>query len=166
MSRTIAMTSLRVLAVSVASGRVGYVFLIGGQLMDWQMSRVAARSTARATGVAQQWIADLEPSVVVTEKPECAKKKGERTKEITMAIAAVAAHNYVLDIPVARAQSFNNKYEEAAALAKRFPELLPWVPKKRRFFDNEPRETVIFEALSLALVVIEDPATEVAAEMS
>lgn len=148
------MAVLRVLAIAAASGRVGYVFLVGGQLIDWQMSRLAAKSTAKAVGVVQQWINDLRPDVLVTEKIYKAKKKGQHTKEIIAAIAAIAAHNYLLDVSVQRPRDYANKYAEAAALAELYPDLKPWQPKQRRFFDNEPRETVLFEALALGLVVI------------
>lgn len=147
------MAVLRVLAIAVASGRVGYVFLVGDHLTDWKMSRLAAKSTAKAVGIVQQWIIDLQPDVVVTEKIDSAKKKGQRTKEIIAAIAAITAHNYVLDVSVNRTQEYANKYEEAAVLAGKYPDLKPWLPKKRRFFDNEPRATILFEALALALTV-------------
>ena len=58
---------------------------------------------------------------------------------------------------VPRIQDYANKYEEAAALALQYPDIKPWLPPKRRFFDNEPRSTVLFEALSLALGVIQRP---------
>ena len=58
---------------------------------------------------------------------------------------------------VAREQEYANKYEEAAALGEQFPDLAPWVPKKRRFFDNEPRNTVLFEAVALALSILNGP---------
>ena len=38
----------------------------------------------------------------------------------------------------------------AEALAARWSEIGEWKPKKRRFFDTEPRCMVLFEALALA----------------
>ena len=159
------MVALKVLAIAVACGRVGYVFISGGQLLDWKMSRKAAQSPAKAVGIVQQWINDLKPDVVVTEKIHSAIKKGQRTQEIIVAIAAIAAHNYLLDISVQRTQEYTNKYEEAGVLVLEYPELKPWLPQKRRFFDNEPRTTVLFEALALALLVIRSSATAIAQEM-
>ncbi len=147
---TIIMAVLRILAIAAATGRVGYVYLVGGKLKDWRISRKAARSPVDAAEQAQRWINRLKPEVVVTEKTETAAKKSTKTKEIIHAIARTAAHNYVLDVSVAREHDYANKYEEAAALGKQHPEIAPWVPKKRRFFDTEPRSTVLFEALSLA----------------
>lgn len=142
------------LSVAAASGRVGYVYLVGGSLMDWRMSSKAAESPSAAAEQTQKWINRLKPEVVFTEKPEAAAKKGEKTKEIIGAIARTAEHNYVLDVSVKREHDFANKYEEAEALAERYPEIEAWLPKRRRFFDNEPRNTVLFEALSLADAVM------------
>lgn len=64
-----------------------------------------------------------------------------------------AAHNHLLEVGVPRKQGFANKYAEAEVLVERYPELAPWKPEKRRFYDNEPRNTVLFEALSLALTM-------------
>ena len=155
------MAALRVLAIAVATGRVGYVFFVDDQLTDWKMSRQASKSTAQAVGVVQQWIIDLRPGVVVTEKIHAAMHKGERTKDIIDAIAEIASHNYLLDVSVPRRQDYANKYEEAAALALLYPDIMPWLPEKRRYFDNEPRSTVLFEALSLALGVIQRPGGDV-----
>lgn len=60
----------------------------------------------------------------------------------------IAANQEVLDIAVVREFRFPNNYAET--LAERYPILAPWKPKPRRFFDNEPRNTVLFEALVLA----------------
>jgi len=147
------MADHRILAVAAASGRVGYAFLVGDMLRDWHVSYTAANSPTKAAEEAQKWINRLKPDVVVTEKAEEATKKGKKTKAIIGAIARTAEHNYVLDVSVARAQDYANKYEEAEALAVQHPEILPWLPAKRRFFDNEPRNTVLFEALSFANTV-------------
>ena len=159
------MAALRVLAIAVASGRVGYSFLIGDRLRDWGTSDKAAKSPTKAAETAQKWINEFNPDVVVTEKldPEC--RKGKKSKRIIAAIASTAEHNYVLDVAVPREHSYQSKYEEAEALANQYPDLRDWAPKKRRFFDNEPRNTVIFEALSLALTVLRGPSAQLAAAM-
>lgn len=144
------MARYRILAVAAASGRVGYAFLVGDKLKDWHVSYTAAKSSIKAAAEAQKWINRLKPDVVVTEKAEEAVRKGKKTKAIIEAIAGTAEHNYLLDVSVARSHDYANKYEEAAALARQYPEIQAWLPKKRRFFDNEPRNTVLFEALSFA----------------
>jgi hypothetical protein len=148
------MAGLKILAFAAASNRVGAVLLVGDKLMDWQMSSKASRDSVIAAAYAQKLINILTPDIVVTERPEDAKRKGLRTKDIIDAIAVTAANNYVLDVSVKRGQKYANKYAEADALAERYPDLAAWKPEKRRFFDNEPRNTVLFEALALAEFVL------------
>ena len=148
------MASLRLLAVAAASGRIGSVFLIGDRLMDWQMSNKAAESSVEATAFAQALINEFTPDVVVTEELDTARHKGTHTLGLIAAIARTAEHNQVLDVAVPHEHRYPNKYAEAEALVERYPELTPWKPAKRRFYDNEPRNTVIFEALALAQVMV------------
>ncbi|MCU7838886.1 MAG: hypothetical protein KZQ94_05855 [Candidatus Thiodiazotropha sp. (ex Troendleina suluensis)] len=147
------MILLSVLAIAAASQRVGYVYLIKGDLKDWRVSEKAAKSPGDAAYEMQKWINELTPEVVVTEKIENAIKKGEMTKAVIAAMARVAEQNYVLDVSVQRTQKHQSKYEEAMELAERYPDIAAWLPKKRRFFDSEPRNTVLFEALALAEAV-------------
>ena len=73
------MAVLRMLALAAASGRVGYVYLIGDRLKDWRISEKAAKSPEDAAHETQKWINELKPDVIVTEKVAEAAKKGENT---------------------------------------------------------------------------------------
>lgn len=145
----------RVLAFAAATGRVGSVFLIGDRLVDWHISNKAAENNVEAAGHAQTLINRFVPDVVVTEDLEAASSKGEHTLSLLSAIARTAAHNGLLDVSVPRKHPYANKYAEVDALVEEYPELAPWKPAQRRFYDNEPRNTVLFEALSLALLMQE-----------
>ena len=147
----------RLLAIAAATGRVGYVFFIGKHLTDWRVSEKAAKSSEKAAGEVEKWINQLQPDVVVTEKVGRRAKKDGKTLEINAAMARTAEHNYLLDVAVERDPVLPNKYDEAKAQAKRFPEIAAWLPKKRRFFDNEPRNIVLFEALTLAESILNGP---------
>ncbi|MDE0211125.1 MAG: hypothetical protein OXJ64_14700 [Boseongicola sp.] len=81
------------MAITAATGRVGYVFLANGELKDWRISGLAAQSNSAVSVMAQNWIDRLKPEVVVTEKVEQAVKKGAATKGIIKAIAETAADN-------------------------------------------------------------------------
>ena len=140
----------RILALAAGTGRVGMVFLVGKRVMDWQVSGRAAKSPALVATYLRKIIASHKPDVVVTQKPSTASHKGERTKMLIVAMCAVAADHELLDVAIERPNIFPNKYAEAEALVARYPELAAWKPKPRRFFDNEPRNTVLFEALALA----------------
>ncbi len=149
------MARLRVLAIAVATGRVGYVFFHGKQLTDWKMSRKANRSADAARSYAEQLIAYFRPDVVVTEKVANHSRKGTHAKDITAAIGCVATRAEPLDVQVPRVQSFQNKYEEARAFAERFPALKSRIPKRPRIWQSEPYSTIYFEALALALYIID-----------
>lgn len=159
------MAMLKVLAVAAASGRVAYVYFVGEKLKDWHISDAAAKSPVSAAQFMQKWINQLKPDVVVTEKMEQATKKGASAKGVISAIARTAEHNYLLDVSIVREQDFANKYAEATAIAERYPELKPWLPTKRRFFDNEPRNTVLFEAIAMAEKVRRGSTEQLAAAM-
>ena len=122
------MAALRLLAVAAAHGRVGAVFLIGNDLMDWQMSSKAAESNVEAAAFAQTLINDFTPDVVVTEEIDTAQHKGKHTLGLIAAIARTAEHNHVLDVAVPREHRYPNKYAEAEALIEQYPELAPWKP--------------------------------------
>ena len=58
------------------------------------------------------------------------------------------------------------KYEEAESAVKRHPDLIGYLPeKKRRFFETEPRNMIVFDALALAEEVINGPPDKLAAAM-
>lgn len=161
------MRRLKVLAVAAGSGRVGYVLLVGGELRYWQLSQAAARSPADATRYARNWIEEMRPQAVVTERIAEGCRKGERAKAVIKAIARTAENELLLHISIQRPRRFPNKYVEAEAFANRFPELRRFVPKPRRLWDAEPRNTTIFEALALGLAANErggDARAEVATD--
>ena len=160
------MAALRVLSIAVASGRAGYVYLVGGQLCDWGITVRAAKSATELAGFVQSLINELKPDVVVTEKCDEECRKGIRSRKLIQTIAETASHNYVLDVSVTRPRTYPSKYEEAEQLAKRYPDVAGYLPeRKRRIFDFEPRGMIIFEALALAERVIFGPPDALAAEM-
>ena len=149
------MKQLKILAMAVATGRIGYVYLLGNKLKDWGLSRKASKNAMLAGTQAHIWIDELSPDIVITESVPKSSTKSMKTRELIEAVANAARNAHVLDVQVIKTHFFKNKYEEAAALAERFPELTIWVPKMRRLWESEPRATVLFEALALACVVID-----------
>ncbi len=148
------MAALRVLAIAVAKGRAGYVYMAGGELRDWNVSVKAVESATNLAEWMQKLISDLKPDVVVTEKITEHCRKGKKTKRLINAAVELASHNYVLDVSVERPRNHPCKYTEAEELAGRYPELIGWLPKKRRYFESEPRNTILFEALAFAEAIL------------
>ena len=151
------MARLKVLAVAAATGRLGYVFFNDDELVDWRMSHKASQSRKRAVAQVEKWIDYLKPDVVITEDVVTESRKGARTKKIIAAIADCASNLPLNDVSISRVQTFDNKYEEATVLAARYPDILPWMPKRPRIWESEPRNMVYFEALALALEVVRRP---------
>jgi len=149
------MARLKVLAIAVATGRVGYVFFDGKTLIDWKMSTIASKSTKEARIHIKRWINYFKPDVVVTEQIDKRCRKGDHAKSIIAAIAKVAEDSELLDVSVPRLRAFQNKYAEARELVLRFPELRPRLPKEPRIWQSEPFSTIYFEALAMAMLIID-----------
>ena len=136
------------MGLAVSYGKIGFAYLVDGELMDWKLSIEASRSEAAASDQAEKWIGYYELDAVVVEDPE-ATRKGEHTQMLQRAIARAARGLGVEVILARRSTNQPNKYAEAAALAAEFPQLAPWLPDKRRLWEQEPRYIILFEALSL-----------------
>ena len=143
------------LGIAAASGRVGYVFLVDKKLYGWSLSRKASENPQEAARFATEWIGRMRPDVVVTEKVTQRCRKGSAVLAVIEAINRVAVNESLFDISVPRPRNFPNKFAEAEALCDRYPELRPRLPKPRMVWDSEPRNTTIFEALALALEVVD-----------
>ena len=141
----------RIMAMGVSTGKVGFVYLIDGDVRDWRLSVQASRSIDDVFAQALKWFEYYRLDLVLMEVISPATRKGRHSRMLSEAIAAAAAE---LDIPIERIirrRRFDNKYAEASALAEQFPILAPWLPKPRRLWETEPREILYFEALALAV---------------
>lgn len=147
------MAAYKILAIAAASGRLGYALLEDNRLIDWGISQVAARSTSEAASSTAYWIEYLKPEVVVTESIGNQCRKRGNTISILQAINVVADDAPQLNVTVSKNRAYQNKYEEAQALAEQFPELSSRLADKPAIWLNEPRRMIIFEALSMALQV-------------
>lgn len=145
------MATLKVLAFAAASGRIASVVIDGDTLIDWRLSVKAAETAKDASAYGARLIKEFAPDAVVTEDVFAATHKGSKSRALITALAETAEEAGVLSVSLPREQRYANKYAEAEALVTKFPELRPWQPATRVFYDSEPRNTVLFEALALAL---------------
>ncbi len=95
----------------------------------------------------------FQPEVAVTEKLSARCRKRGRTLALIPAINEAAREAGALTVSVERVQRHKDKYAEARALARRFPDLSDQVPETPPIWLPEPRPMIIFEALALALSV-------------
>lgn len=143
------------MAVAAATQRIGFVCIQDGKVIDWAMSRAASRSPEKAAKRLRGWIANVKPDAVITERLGKNTRKSARTRSVIDALAREAEHHELYDISVVRKQLFANKYEEAAAYAARFPEVAYLLPSRPRLWQSEPKKMIYFEAIALALAVID-----------
>jgi hypothetical protein len=127
----------------------------GLHLEDWRASRKAAKSEANAVSALRIWLETYQPQRIILENADMAQLKGDKKRFILRALARVAEDHEALNIEVIRQQTYANMFEEAAILVKRYPQLQGWQPKKPPIWMPEPRTTVYFEALAMALQVLD-----------
>lgn len=137
------------LAIAVGSGKIGYVFMVDDELCDWSLSLQSSKSTTAAQSKVRSWIRFYSPNVVVTEQLTLhSRKRGQTLKNIMAIEEAVQASGIQL-VQTERIQRHTNKYEEMAALTQRYPTISEWAPPKRKLWEAEHKNTILFEALSL-----------------
>jgi len=136
------------MGVAVGTGKIGFAYLVDGELMDWKLSTEASRSEFAAFEQAQKWIGYYEVDALILEARETSRR-GTYSLELGAAVKEAADSLGVHVVFVERNTSAANKYAEAAELVEEFPQLAAWLPSKRRLWEKEPRFIVLFEALSL-----------------
>jgi hypothetical protein len=145
------MSEFRVLGIAVSSSRIGYTLLVNDQLIDWGVSGAAADSPRKAAAKTRELIETLRTEVVITELPGSNKRKRGKTLLLMEAVTGAAKASKATSLTTTRLHSFKDKYQEAQALAKEFPELASRLAKKPKCWLSEPRRMILFEALSFAL---------------
>lgn len=145
------MADFRVLGIAVSSARIGYALLINDELVDWGVSRAGAKSPQAAAAKTRELIDLLRPEVVITELPGSNRHKRGNTQYLMTAVTEAVQASTATSVTTTRVRTFKDKYQEAQALAKEFPELAPRLAKKPKMWLSEPRRMIIFEALAFAL---------------
>lgn len=145
----------RILAIAVASGQLAIVFVVSGQLKDWQTWRKVTACPTRARSNLRVLIATYEPTLIVSEDPHRGCRKRGQSRRLLETLAQAMADEPVRHIPLQRSQQYQNRYEEAAALCLRFPEIDAWRPKKPQFYKGDSKKLPYFEALSYVASVLD-----------
>ncbi len=158
------MRQISYLAFAVGYRRISFVLIENEELATWQTSCKAARDVVSAARFTAEFIELLRPNVVVMEDFETGTRKGKQALGVLRAIAAILPGHGVQVIKLSREHLHQTRYDEAASLAVRYPELADKVPS-RKFFEKEPHHTVLFEAAALAHSAVEGGAMLLASEM-
>ena len=137
------------MAIAVASNKIGYVFMMDGEVKDWGLSSTAAKSPEAAVAKVKYWLDFYQPNLIVTEKLSPHTRKSGRTICNVNIIADMADKYDEHHIQVERVQTYPSKYDEIDDLAVRFSVLESWKPERRKPWQSEAKNTIIFEALAL-----------------
>lgn len=139
------------MGLAVASGKIGMVILRDSQLLDWKVSKVATRSQKDMQRVLQGWLKLHQPDQVISEAINPYSRKSNRTLALMKAAELAVQTAECQHKARARLRSYPNKYDEIAALSMIYPVIAPWAPEPRKCYEPEPLNTILFEALALAI---------------
>src|SRR6266404_57713 len=152
---------IRILAIDPSTRGFGFAVLEGSsRLIDWGVKETKTDKKRRSLKLISDLIEQYEPTVLVLEN--YAGKGSRRCRRVTGLIDEI--RELVLKRKV-KVKSFSraevkkafsesgasNKYEIAIAIAKRFPELAPRLPRFRKPWMSEDYRMSIFDAVALAL---------------
>lgn len=152
----------RVLALDPVARGYGFVVVEAEPLVliDWGVRVCTRRSAGHCELSLGSLIGRYEPTAIVIEDPSDTRalRRASLDSFVSGIIDLLDASGVSL-FTYSRAQvrtafgtgGIGTKDAIAAALAQRFPEIGPRLPKPRRFFDSEDARMSIFDALSFAV---------------
>jgi Holliday junction resolvasome RuvABC endonuclease subunit len=155
----------RVLAVDPCSRGFGFAVLEGpNRLIDWGVKDTKTDKNRRALKLIAELIERYQPSASVVEDYEGkGSRRRRRIQGLINDISKLAAKRKIKVRSFSRVkvkQAFSesgprNKYEIAMAIANRFPELAPRLPRFRKPWMSEDYRMSIFDAVALGLAFFE-----------
>lgn len=138
-----------VLGVAASFNKMSFVFFRRRDLGDWGNSHKGVEGLDAAFGLATTWFRHYKPSILVVPEYGERSRKGRTARSLIEAVAAAADEAGVEVVRMERPRTHANKHKEAVALADRYRQIEGWVPKHRRAWEDEPRTSLMFEALAV-----------------
>ena len=148
---------LRVISIAVAAGKVGMVYMVGGELFDWKLTSNASLSNDRIKKWTEKQFQFYKPDIVISERITSYSRKSDHTRGLINAVALVAQNSAANHIEIERVPTHANKYDEIAELSQEFPQIADHAPKQPSIYMPEPKATIYFEALSMAVSLGQSP---------
>lgn len=146
----------RVLVLDIHPGRVGIAVLEGPErLLDWEVKSFrGGRNAVRVpiTTKVSQLLSEWQPHAVVLKEP-LSGRVALKTKAIqelgkSLGIGVAFVERQAIDDAFS---SHNNKYERARLIVASFPVLAARVPPKRKAWQSEHYQLIIFDAIALGV---------------
>jgi len=149
---------IRVLGIDPSTRNVSFVVLEGPtSLIDWGTKTTRKADSPRALEIIRGLVDRFQPQVVAIEDCHArGSRRCARVRTLLDEIVSTVAHEYeVCRISTGSLRSYGQtKYERALALAGRFPELQPRLPRLRKPWMSEDERINLFDALSCALACL------------
>jgi len=148
-----------ILAIDPDFRGVAFVFFENGMLLDWG-TRGRGRNELE---VLDEMLDRFQADVLVIEDGEALRsERRARMRRALRLMAKRAAARGIIVQKISRHEvrrswrerDKTNKHDVAAAIAVSFPEIEPYVPRKRRTWDTEDPRTGVFDAMSLLLETV------------
>ena len=152
---------IRVLVIDPSIRGFGFAVLEGSdRLIDWGVKETQTDKNRQSLELISELIEQYEPSILVLE--DYAGKGSRRCVRVEKLIDDISKLALKRNVKVGRfsraeiKRAFSesgarNKYEIAMAIAKRFPELEPRLPRFRKPWMSEDYRMSIFDAVGLGL---------------
>jgi Holliday junction resolvasome RuvABC endonuclease subunit len=154
----------RVLAIDPSTRGFGFAVLEGpNRLIDWGVKETKTDKRQRSQKLIADLIEQYQPSVIVVEDYAAkGSRRCGRVCDLINDISKLAMNRNVkvksfsrLKVRQAFAEAgAKNKYEIALAIAKRFQELAPRIPRFRKPWMSEDYRMSIFDAVALAVTFL------------
>jgi Holliday junction resolvasome RuvABC endonuclease subunit len=151
----------RVLAIDPSTRGFGFAILEGpNRLIDWGVKETKTDKKRRALKFVEDFIERYKPDSIVVEEYEAkGSRRCGRVQELINDISKLAVKNRVKVRRFSRlkvkqrfsASGASTKYEIAVAIANRFSELAPRLPRFRKPWMSEDYRMSIFDAAGFAL---------------
>ena len=151
----------RVLAIDPSTRGFGFAILEGpNRLIDWGVKETKTDKRKRSLKLIADLIEQYQPSVLVVEDyTRKGSRRCRRVRKLIKDISRLAVQRKIkvrnfsrLKVKQAFSESgASNKYEIAIAIARRFPELVPRLPRFRKPWMSEDYRMSIFDAVGFGL---------------
>ena len=160
----------RVLAIDPSTRGFGLAVLEGPErLIDWGVKETKTDKKRRTFKLIDELIERYRPNLIVVEDYAVkGSRRCGRVRELIHDISKLAETRKIKVRSVSRLkvkQAFaesgaSNKYEIAVAIANRFPELAPRLPRYRKPWMSEDYRMSIFDAVAFGVTFFHMPTTE------
>jgi hypothetical protein len=151
----------RVMAIDPVTRGFGFVVFEGPeQLVDWAVVETKANKESRSLRRVADLFVRYRPDVLVLEDPTGrGSRRCARVRKLLDKVERVAAKESVVVRRLSRGRvrrafsgsGAKTKYEIAGEIAKRFPELVPRLPRFRKPWMTEDDRMSLFDAASFGL---------------